>query len=98
MNRPEPAPLPFESIERVTSVVASRLSGRAQVGIEEIQDEAEETLMDLGERQVGRRYIVYRAPRTPPSATWYTTTWPSRIGGSRKTPTWVTACRGFTIT
>ena len=64
LNLPEPAPLPAETetrIERATSVVGSRLSGRAQVGIEEIQDEVEETLMDLGERQVARRYIVYRA-------------------------------------
>ncbi len=60
----EPLALSTETltrIERVTTVVLARLADRAEVGIEGIQDEVEEVLMDLGERRVARRYIVYRA-------------------------------------
>jgi ribonucleoside-triphosphate reductase len=64
MHQPEPSPLAQDArlrIERVVSSVLSRLSGLDAVGIEQIQDEVENTLMDMGERNVARRYIVYRA-------------------------------------
>ncbi len=61
---PEPATLPADALlraERITTLAVMRLAGRPSATIEEIQNEVEEALMDAGEHQVARRYIVYRA-------------------------------------
>lgn len=64
LNQPDPEPLSAEiedRIERVTAAVVDRQDCRAMVDIETIQDDVENALLDLGERAVGRRYMIYRA-------------------------------------
>jgi len=66
LELPAEAPLPAElaeEIEALTGAVVRWCRDRAEVSVEEIQDEVERTLMRAGRYAVARRYILYREAR-----------------------------------
>ncbi|MBO4401567.1 MAG: hypothetical protein J5809_06945 [Selenomonadaceae bacterium] len=49
-----------DDIERVTAAVETAIGGREKIGVEEIQDEVEKSLMAQGFFDVAKQFILYR--------------------------------------